>query len=272
MTEEHSQLYAAEFRHLSPSGINRGLRTLRRALNLAFKWQLIDRPVKVELAKGEVQRDRVLSDEELASYLKACPQPWRDCATIIAHEGMRPGEVFALQWPHVLLSDDGSATGMIQVVDGKSKAARRVLPMTPQVYALLKARHEAGGFPREGWIFPTASREGHLTIDGMAKMQHKKALEISSVTAFPPYTLRHTALTRLGEAAVETCSHWPESPDTAQSQSLRGMFIPRRKRLIASLRKRCNCRRAISKRPVRGLSKRTRALAAHPKFGGWAQN
>jgi integrase len=101
----------------------------------------------------------------------------------------------------MLLSDDGSATGMIQVVDGKSKAARRVLPMTPHVYALLKARHEAGGFPREGWIFPTASREDHLTIDAMAKMQRKKALEISSVTAFPPYTLRHTALTRLGEAA-----------------------------------------------------------------------
>jgi integrase len=32
-------------------------------------------------------------------------------------------------------------------------------------------------------------------------MQHKKALEISRVAAFPPYTLRHTALTRLGEAA-----------------------------------------------------------------------
>ena len=52
LTEEHAQVYAAEFRHLSPSGINRGLRTLRRALNLAVKWNLIDKPVKIELAKG----------------------------------------------------------------------------------------------------------------------------------------------------------------------------------------------------------------------------
>jgi integrase len=114
---------------------------------------------------------------------------------------MRPGEVFALQWQHVLLSEDGSQTGMIQVVDGKSKAARRLLPMTPAVHQLLKARREAAGAPTAGWIFPNASREGHLTVDGIAKAQHKKALEDSGVAAFPPYTLRHTALTRLGEAS-----------------------------------------------------------------------
>lgn len=90
---------------------------------------------------------------------------------------------------------------MIQVVDGKSKAARRVLPMTPMVYRLLKARRVAAGVPATGWIFPSASREGHLTVDGLAKAQHKKALEDSGVAPFPPYTLRHTALTRLGEAS-----------------------------------------------------------------------
>jgi integrase len=201
LTEEHAQVYAAEFRHLSPSGINRGLRTLRRAMNLAFKWNIIDKPVKVELAKGEVQRDRVLSAIELDAYLSKCQQPWRDCATILADEGMRPGEVFSLQWQHVLLSDDESESGMIQVVDGKSKAARRILPMTPAVYRILKARCIAAKMPSAGWIFPSGSKDGHLTVDGLAKAQHKKALEDSGVAPFPPYTLRHTALTRLGEAS-----------------------------------------------------------------------
>lgn len=201
LTEEHAQIYAAQFRHLSPSGINRGLRTLRRAMNLAVKWNIIDKPVKVELAKGEVQRDRVLTAKELAADLSKCQQPWRDCAVILAEEGMRPGEVFALQWQHVLLSEDGSQTGMIQIVDGKSKAARRILPMTPTVYQVLRARREAVGTADAGWIFPNASREGHLTVDGIAKAQHKKALEDSGVAPFPPYTLRHTALTRLGEAS-----------------------------------------------------------------------
>jgi integrase len=114
---------------------------------------------------------------------------------------MRPGEVFSLQWQHILLSDDESETGRIQVVDGKSKAARRLLPMTPTVHRILKARRIAAGMPSTGWIFPSGSKDGHLTVDGLAKAQHKKALEDSRVTPFPPYTLRHTALTRLGEAS-----------------------------------------------------------------------
>ena len=162
---------------------------------------MIDKPVKVELAKGESQRDRVLTAEELSSYLAACQQPWKDCASIIAEEGMRPGEVFALQWPHVLLSSDGRDTGVIQIVDGKSKAARRLLPMTPQVHRLLKARHEEHGCPTKGNIFPSASSAGRLSSDGLARLQHLQALKDSKVASFPPYTLRHTALTRLGEAA-----------------------------------------------------------------------
>jgi hypothetical protein len=38
LTDEHAEIYAAEFGHDSPSGINRGLRTLRLAMNLAYKW------------------------------------------------------------------------------------------------------------------------------------------------------------------------------------------------------------------------------------------
>ena len=87
ITSEHAQQFAAEFGALSPSGINRGLRTLRRALNLAYEWAQIDKPVKIELAKNENQRDRVLTDEELTAYLEACAQPWRDAATMIARKG-----------------------------------------------------------------------------------------------------------------------------------------------------------------------------------------
>jgi integrase len=121
---------------------------LRRALNLAYQWGKIDKPCKVALVAGERQRDRVLSQNESTSYLNDCAQPWKDCATIILDEGLRPGEVFALRWPHILMSDDG--TGLIQIVAGKSKAARRVLPMTPRVQQLLRSRHETAGRPEDG--------------------------------------------------------------------------------------------------------------------------
>ena len=72
--------------------------------------------------------------------------------------------------------------------------------MTPRVYALLRNRYESSGCTNEGWIFPSSSRDGHFNGD-TANDQHKKALTDSGVNPFVPYTLRHTALTRLGDAA-----------------------------------------------------------------------
>ena len=197
VTNEHAGQFAAEFHKLSASGINRGLRTLRRALNLAYAWGQIDRVVKVELAKGERQRDRVLTEEEMASYLEACPQPWKDAAYTISEEGMRPGEVFSLRWLHLLIGEDG--TGLIRVIDGKSRAARRVLPMTPGVRSMFKARHRSQGSPADGWCFPATTGDGHITGDGV-KDQHTRALLESKIDPFVPYVLRHTALTRLAQA------------------------------------------------------------------------
>ena len=175
------------------------MRTLRRALNLAYQWRRIEKPARIFLAKGENQRDRVLTDKELSAYLAACPQPWKDCATIIAEEAVRPGEVFVLQWQHVVLNDRG---GLIRIADGKSKAARRVLPMTPNVYALLQARYEAAGRPAEGWLFPSGSLEGHFNGDGASKL-HARSLKDSGVKRFEPYVLRHTALTNLAKKGAD---------------------------------------------------------------------
>jgi len=99
------------------------LRTLRRALNLAFQWKSLYKLVKVTLAIGERQRDRVLNESEVKKYLDACPQPWKDCAKIILDEGFRPSEVFALRWSHAFFNEDG--TGLVHVMEGKSNAARR---------------------------------------------------------------------------------------------------------------------------------------------------
>ena len=198
LSDQQAQEFARKHADLSPSGINRGLRTLRRALNLAYQWDKLEKPVKITLAAGEHQRDRVLTEVEIQKYLDACPQPWKDCATLIVDEGFRPSEVFALQWQHILLHDDGS--GLIQIAEGKSRAAKRTLPMTPRVHGILLARWQSARKPVVGFLFPSGGKSGHITQD-TTKDQHTKALEDSGVTAFVPYVLRHTALTRLGERA-----------------------------------------------------------------------
>jgi integrase len=70
--------------------------------------------------------------------------------------------------------------------------------MTPGVHAVFKGRHETQGSLADGWVFPNASKDRHLTGDG-AKDQHTRALKDSKVVPFVPYVLRHTALTRLGK-------------------------------------------------------------------------
>jgi integrase len=199
LSDQHAQAFPAKNSTMSASGINRGLRTLRRAFNLAHEWGKIERPIRIALTAGERQRDRVLTVDEESKYLSACPQPWRDCGTLIIDEGFRPGEVCALRWPHVLINQDGS--DLIQVVDGKSKAARHVLQMTQGVHTLLLARYNAAGKPEDGWIFPKANDAAEHISDGLTKGQYRKALADSKVTDFVPYTMRHTALTRFGEAA-----------------------------------------------------------------------
>jgi len=48
------------------------LRTLRRAIYLASECGVINTRPKIALAKGERQRDRVLTDAEVSIYLNAC--------------------------------------------------------------------------------------------------------------------------------------------------------------------------------------------------------
>jgi len=209
ISDQHAQHFAAKYAKLSPSRINCGLRSLRRALNLAFEWGKLERAVKITLAKGERQRDTVLADVDWQRYIAECPQPWRDAAIIIRGTGVRPGEAFALRWENIHLNGTG---GLIQVTEGKTKCARRMLPMVPAVCAAVKAKWEAEGKPEEGWLFPSSSREGHFNKD-TAKDQHKRALVRANIKAkaegakelksFQPYILRHTALTELAEAGCD---------------------------------------------------------------------
>jgi integrase len=200
VTDQHAGQYATKRASLSPSTVNCGLRTLRRALSLAVQWGKLDRMPKITLAKGERQRERVLTKKEVKAYLDACPQPWKDAATIMLGTGMRPGEAFALRWENILLNGTG---GLLQITDGKSRAAKRMLPLVPAVFDALRARQREQGSPTEGWIFPLDTRSGHLESDGLAKDQHALALKNSKVKPFEPYCLRHTALTNLGEAGCD---------------------------------------------------------------------
>jgi integrase len=199
INDQRAAEFAARLANYSPSTVNGILRTLRRALRLAEQWGRVDHAAKITLVSGEKARERVLSDTEAANYLAAAPPLLRDVATILLGTGMRPGEVHGLRWENVTMNGQ---RGIIQIISGKTKAARRMLPMVVAVLEVFRRRFEEQNRPTEGWIFPAHTKVEHID-QGSLKKLHVRALKISEVTPFPVYSLRHTSLTRLAAAGVD---------------------------------------------------------------------
>lgn len=176
--------------------VNRELEVLRRMLRLALEWKLLGVIPKVTRQPGEEGRDRVVTHDEERAYFAVARQPLRDVAIIIIDAGMRPEEVFRMRWENVHLRPAGDARfGYVHNPFGKTKYARRNIPLSQRVKAILEMRQQP-----EGWVFPAKTKSGH--IDSL-KSQHRRALKDSGVRPFVLYSLRHTMLTRLGEAGAE---------------------------------------------------------------------
>ena len=181
---------------------NNSLRVLRRILNLALEWNAIESAPKIKTLPGERRRERIITPEEEARYLAAASEPLASIATVLADTGMRPEECFRLRWEDVTWVN--GRHGALLVTRGKTAAARRVIPMTPRVRAVLESRWNDAGRPEEGWAWPSRTRSGHVEPSTFRK-QHSKALTDSKVRPFVLYSLRHTFLTRLGQSG---CDVW----------------------------------------------------------------
>ncbi|MGA7918049.1 MAG: hypothetical protein WCA38_00155 [Candidatus Acidiferrales bacterium] len=83
-----------------------------------------------------------------------------------------------------------SRNGASLVAHGKTASARRVLPMTPRVRAILESRWLAAGKPEEGWVWPARTDRGHVEPKSIYG-QHLNALRDSSVRPFVLYSLSH---------------------------------------------------------------------------------
>jgi integrase len=204
ITAEHIAGFVASLqsKKWKVASINSALRAMRRVFRLALKWGVISAMPEVSLLRGENHRDRVLTLQEEAKYLAAAIEPLASIATVLVDTGLRPEECFRLRWEHINFS--GERYGSLRVLEGKTKAARRVIPLTKRVRSVLETLWENAARPDEGWIFPAPTKQGHVWHDSI-RVQHKKALKGGKVQAFVIYALRHTFLTRLGESG---CDVW----------------------------------------------------------------
>ena len=125
------------------SSVNNSVRALRRMLRLAVEWGALEVAPQIKMLPGERHRERVVTSEEEAKYLAAAPEPLASIAAVLADTGMRPEECFRLCWEAITWVN--GRHGTLFVAHGKTAAARRVLPMTPRVRAILESRWERAG-------------------------------------------------------------------------------------------------------------------------------
>jgi integrase len=196
--------YASERQHdgLPISSVNSCLRALRRVLRLAVEWGVLEASPKVKFLSGERRRERVITSKEEALYLATALPLLHDVSLMLFDTGMRPEECHCLRWDNI--NWDSGRNGVLLITEGKTKAARRVLPLSPRVHTLLENRWKFAGQPGEGWVWPADTKDGHINHDSL-KLQHKKALKLAKVRPFVVYSIRHTFLTRLGESG---CDAW----------------------------------------------------------------
>ena len=133
----------------------------------------------------------MVSDEEKL-YLLAASQPLQDIATLMLQTGMRPEEVCRIRRVNVNLEQ-----GYIANPYGKTKAARRKIPLTEAASAVLLKRLAA---VKGDCLFP-----GRVEGASIVKVNaaHTATVKRSGVAPFRLYDLRHTWATRAAMAGVD---------------------------------------------------------------------
>ena len=186
-------------RRVSASTVNRALATLRRLMRLAQEWRVSDRVPRIRMVTGERGREYVLSYADEKVYLEFAPQPLKDVATLVLDTGLRIGEALALEWRDVHLTTDGSQWGYVQVREGKSRNARRAVPLTKRAHEMLTKRRAASRL-----LFVFGDEDGNVPRVSSFDHLHAKARKACKLSPeFVLHSLRHTYLTRLAIAGVE---------------------------------------------------------------------
>ena len=139
----------------------------------------------------------MLSRQAEFLYLAVCPQRSHDLAILILETGLRIGEALSLEWADVSLAPlTGARFGFRE---GKSKNARRTIPLTDRAAAILHACRDASVAPL---VF--ANRAGQRYLVTSINDLHQKARKALKLPKdFVIHFLRHTMLTRLGESSVD---------------------------------------------------------------------
>jgi len=180
---------------LRPATVNRELACLKALFNFAIKADVVlTNPVsRVNFLAEQNEQNRVVSYSEQHKYLAKASPTLRDVATMILETGMRPEEVYSLEYEHVRLEE-----GFLAIPKGKTPAARRRVNLNATARSILRFKVESA---TGRYVFPCQT-DPERPIPKVNNA-HDRAVKESKVKPFRLYDLRHTWATRAAESGVD---------------------------------------------------------------------
>ena len=155
---------------------------------------MVKNPVsRVKFLAENNQQTHVLSHLEEPAYFEQASPVLRDVARLILETGMRPEEVYTIRPENVDLE-----RRTIQVPQGKTKAARRLLTLTSAAVEVLKRRMTG---PESPYVFPceTDSKRPIPKVNNA----HDRAVRDAKIPPLRLYDLRHTWATRAAMSGID---------------------------------------------------------------------
>lgn len=180
----------------APVAANRLLAVIRKFFNWALDEEIIDASpaARITPPSPEVERERVLTDDELAAIWKAGDEigyPFGPLYRLLLATAQRRAEVAKARWSEI---DMDAQTWTISGMRSKSGRGH-VLPLSSLAMEVL------GSLPRVGDHVIVSSKTGG-PVSGFSKAK-RRCDELSGVTDWRVHDLRRTAATKMRSLGVE---------------------------------------------------------------------
>ena len=184
ITKAQIQAWVAEADQ-KPSTIRKYTRTLKLILDFA---EITPNPgAGIRYPRQEHEEIRPPSKREVAAILDHCSPRWRDAVEFLEATGLRVGELCRLGW-----GDVDFAEGRVRVADGKTRAARRWVPLPAGIIERLA---ETPMDDRVGQVFAGANE------DKIASAM-TYACKLAGIAHYHPHDLRHRYISLLVKQGI----------------------------------------------------------------------
>jgi integrase len=183
---------------LNPKTINNHLTVLRKCLNTAVDWEMLDFCPAIKALKTLPQKFDFLSEDECSLLVNSAQGIYRDMIILALGTGLRFGELVALKWEDVDFKNNEITVSrsLVEGILGSTKSNRiRRIPMTDSVLESLKGLKKENGF-----IF--TNRNENPVVRRTCVRVLRRACREAGIRNIGWHVLRHTFASHLAQAGA----------------------------------------------------------------------